>query len=55
MKLDKAKKIILDSVDEDLVKDLLIELLEEYAKRTDNEIDDRVVGEIKMRLHTLKF
>lgn len=42
-----AKKIIFAAFNEDALTRIVISLLEEGAKRTDWELDDRIIAEIK--------
>jgi hypothetical protein len=48
--LAAVKKIALAALSEALIKKVIIELLEEGAKRTDWELDDRIVAEIKNQM-----
>lgn len=48
--LDEAFAKLLNNQQEQYVKRCVIHLMEQYAKTTDNKIDDALVEEIKMRL-----
>jgi len=48
--LAAVKKIALAALSEALIKKVIIELLEEGAKRTDWQLDDRIVAEIKNQM-----
>jgi hypothetical protein len=48
--LAAVKKIALAALSEALIKKVIIELLEEGAKRTDWTLDDRIVDEIKNQM-----
>ena len=45
-----AKKVIIAAVSEAVLKKAVIALLEEGAKRTDWDLDDEIVAEIKKAL-----
>lgn len=45
-----GKKIVIAAISEAVLKKVIISLLEEGAKRTDWEIDDEIVAEIKKAL-----
>lgn len=42
-----AKKLILASFNEEVLTKIVISLLEEGARRTDWELDDKIIAEIK--------
>jgi hypothetical protein len=48
--LAAVKKIALAALSEALIKKVIIELLEEGARRTDWALDDRIVAEIKNQM-----
>ena len=48
--MDEAFAQLLNHQQERYVKRCVIHLMEQYAKTTDNKIDDALVEEIKMRL-----
>jgi hypothetical protein len=48
--LAAVKKIALAALSEALIKKVIIELLDEGAKRTDWTLDDRIVAEIKNQM-----
>ncbi len=44
---DIACRYVIKNLDDPMVMETLITLLELYAKKTDNEIDDQIVNTIK--------
>lgn len=44
---DIACRYVIKNIDDPMVMETLITLLELYAKKTDNEIDDQIVNTIK--------
>ena len=44
------KPILLAFIKSDAVKQLIIDILEEYVKRTDNKLDDRALEIVKEKL-----
>lgn len=44
------KKVVIAAVSEEVLKKIIISLLEEGAKKTDWKIDDQIVEEIKKAL-----
>jgi len=50
MDIDEAFAQLLNHQHEQYVKRCLIHLMEQYAKTTDNKIDDALVEDLKMRL-----
>lgn len=46
------KPILFSFLTSRAVKDLVVQLLEKYAKTTDNQIDDSIVSIVKEKLYT---
>lgn len=49
-----AKRLIVAAFNEDTLTKIVVSLLEEGAKRTDWELDDRIIAEIKDELPLYK-
>lgn len=47
-----VKPILFSFLTSKAVKDLVVQLLEKYAKTTDNQIDDALVAIVKERIYT---
>ena len=48
--LPLAEKVIVSLMNDRAVKEFVIRLLEKYAKTTDNDVDDMVVGLVRTKL-----
>ncbi len=44
------KPILLTFIKSDAVKQLIVDILEEYVKRTDNKLDDKALEIVKTKL-----
>lgn len=51
MDLEKAMAVMLNHRHEKFVKQILVHMMEEYAKTTDNTIDDKFVNAFRERLN----
>jgi hypothetical protein len=49
--LEKAVALMINHRDEKFVKQILVYMMEEYAKTTDNTIDDKFVNMFRERLN----
>lgn len=49
--LEKATALIMNHRDEQFVKHILIHMMEEYAKTTDNDIDDKFVSIFREKIN----
>ncbi len=47
-----ARQIVLNAIESDKVKDLVMEVLKRLVEHTDNEIDDALVEQLDLAIYT---